>query len=248
MADRREELRRKRLEAEAQRGSSQQRRLILGYVVAGLLAAAVVVGLVVVIASGDDDGPGGGGSNCENAHVQANSGFTLDLELDCREGTPPPAIEVGDLAESAKLANCELREELEEEGNTHIPADAPDPKWKTNPPTSGDHDGQQLADGAYAETPNPRNALHALEHGRIEIQYSSELSEEEQLALKGAFDESPDAIAIYPNDEMPYTVAVTAWTALLGCNSYDAAVLDAIRNFRDRYRGRGPEAVPMTTG
>ncbi len=46
---------------------------------------------------------------------------------------------------------------------------------------------------------------------------------------------------------MPYEVAATAWTQLMGCKRYEGEkTLDAIRNFRDQFRGRGPEAVPFT--
>ena len=50
----------------------------------------------------------------------------------------------------------------------------------------------------------------------------------------------------FPNADMPYEVAVTAWTQLMGCKSCTraAATLDAIRDFRDTYRGLGPEARP----
>ena len=38
---------------------------------------------------------------------------------------------------------------------------------------------------------------------------------------------------------MPYEVAATAWTQLMGCKRYEGAkTLDAIRNFRDAYRSR----------
>ena len=51
---------------------------------------------------------------------------------------------------------------------------------------------------------------------------------------------------LFPNPEMPYEVAATAWTQLMGCKSYEgAATLDAIRDFRDAYRGQGPENVPL---
>ena len=52
---------------------------------------------------------------------------------------------------------------------------------------------------------------------------------------------------MFPNPEMPYEVAATAWTQLMGCKKYEgAATLDAIRDFRDTYRGLGPEPLPMT--
>ena len=119
----------------------------------------------------------------------------------------------------------------------------------TNPPTSGNHNPEQLADGAYSEMPAPWYFVHSLEHGRIEIQYSPDLSEQDQLALKGVFDESPPGMLFFPNDEMPYDVAVTAWTQLMGCKEYKGrATLDAIRDFRDTYRGLGPEPLPIQTG
>ena len=91
--------------------------------------------------------------------------------------------------------------------------------------------------------------VHTLEHGRIKIQYSPDLSEDEQLELKGVFDEDPAGMLFFPNDEMPYEVAVTAWTQMIGCPTYEgAATLDAIRDFRDIYRGQGPEDVPIVTG
>ena len=51
---------------------------------------------------------------------------------------------------------------------------------------------------------------------------------------------------LFPNSRMPYEVAATAWTQLLGCKIRGAKTLDAIRNFRDQFRGRGPEAVPFS--
>jgi hypothetical protein len=63
------------------------------------------------------------------------------------------------------------------------------------------------------------------------------------------FDESPAGMLIFPNSDMPYEVAATAWTQLMGCKSYDGrATLDAIRDFRDTYRGQGPEPIPLNTG
>ena len=51
--------------------------------------------------------------------------------------------------------------------------------------------------------PEPWYFVHSLEHGRIEIQYSPDLPEDDQLALKGVFDQQPDGMLLFPNDEMP---------------------------------------------
>jgi hypothetical protein len=241
-----ERLRQQRLEAERRQAAEERRRLLLGYLVAGLLGAAVLGGLVIVIASG-----GGGGSadsGPEAANIVPETGTVPpNVEPDGREGTTPPPIEHADLEEAAQVAGCELRLDLPDEGNTHLrPNDEP-PDYKTNPPTSGDHVTQpfQTADGAYLDPIDPINFVHSLEHGRIEIQYDPELPEDQQLLLKGVFDESPAGMLMFPNPDMPYAVAVTAWTNMAACEQFDEAVVDVIRDFRDTYRGQGPEAVPF---
>ncbi len=256
MASRKEEkerLRQQRLAAERAAASTGQRRLIAGYVVAGILALAVVAGLVVVIASGN----GSGGVNaCSNAHIKNSGGTFRGLQPDCRTGTPPPPIQFADLPISAQKAGCQLKLRLPDEGNTHVP-NSQAVQYKTVPPTSGNHNPVPIDDGAYttpitSDTSKPtniRNEVHAMEHGRIEIHYKPSLPENEQLALKGVFDSDPDGMLLYPDPDMPYDVAVTAWTNEVICPTYNPVVLDVIRNFRDTYRGNGPEQqIPIHLG
>jgi hypothetical protein len=249
MASRKEEkerLRAQRLAAERASQSGGRRRLMAGYVVAGILALAVVAGLVAVIASG---GSGGGATNaCSESHIKNSGGTFRGLQPDCRTGTPPPPIHVADLKISAAQAGCELKLDLPDEGNTHVPNSTP-VHYGTVPPTSGNHNPVPIDDGAYrtqitSDTNKPtniRNEVHAMEHGRIEIHYKPTLPEAQQLALKGVFDADPDGMLLYPDPDMPYAVAVTAWTNEVVCPNYNPAVLDVVRNFRDTYRGNGPE-------
>jgi Protein of unknown function (DUF3105) len=255
MASRKEEkerLRAQRLAAERASQSGGRARLMAGYVVAGVLALAVIVGLVAVVTSG-----GGGGSGaCSNAHIQ-NTGSFSGLTPDCRKGTPPPALQFADLQISAQKASCEVRLNLPDEGNTHVSNSTP-VQYRTTPPTSGNHNPVPISDGAYT-TPmsanpqtngmNIRDEVHSMEHGRIEIHYKPSLPESEQLALKGVFDQNPDGMLLYPDPNMPYDVAVTAWTEMAVCPHYNPLVLDVIRNFRDTYRGNGPEQqIPIHVG
>lgn len=255
MASRKEEkerLRAQRLAAERAAQSGGRARLMAGYVVAGVLALAVIVGLVAVVTSG-----GGGGSGaCSNAHIQ-NTGSFSGLTPDCRKGTPPPPLQFADLQISAQKASCEVRLNLPDEGNTHVSNSTP-VQYRTTPPTSGNHNPVPISDGAYT-TPmsanpqtngmNIRDEVHAMEHGRIEIHYKPSLPESEQLALKGVFDQNPDGMLLYPDPNMPYDVAVTAWTEMAVCPHYNPLVLDVIRNFRDTYRGNGPEQqIPIHVG
>jgi hypothetical protein len=250
----RERLRAERLAAQSAAGSSERRRLVAGYVIAGLLTLAVLGGLVAVIAGGGDGGNSFEG--CSEAAIKPDSGGNFKgLEPDCREGTAPPELQQGDLALAARAAGCQLREDLPDEGSNHVENTA-EVTYETNPPTSGNHNPNWVADGAYL-TPlrvdaqaagnelKIRNFVHSMEHGRIEIQYSSKLPEEQQLALKGVFDDDPAGMLMYPNDDMDAEVAVTAWRQLLTCPKYSPAVLDAIRNFRDIHRGQAPENIPI---
>ncbi len=81
--------------------------------------------------------------------------------------------------------------------------------------------------------------VHSLEHGRMEIQYSPELPEEDQLALKGVYDTMYGGTLLFPNTNMDYEVAATTWTNLIGCPEYKGAItLDAIRAFGKATWGR----------
>ena len=237
-AEKKERLRQERIRAEKRERAEQRRNMILGYGVAGLLTLLVVAGIVYVIAqSGDGDASKG-------AHIQTQSGETRGLKPDERDGPTPPEQVEFDIAEAARKANCELREELPEEGNTHLAEGAPPPKYKTSPPTSGDHSPIPLADGAYLDPAEPVNYVHSMEHGRILIQYDPDLPEEQQLELRGLYDEMYSGALMFPNPDMPYEVAAVAWRSYVGCKKYEgAATLDAIRAFGIENFGNGPEDV-----
>jgi hypothetical protein len=259
MANRREErerLRRERLAAQQRASSEERRRLMLGYAVAGVIVLAILVGIVMVVAGGGEQTVTAGGRELSEedlraAGIQSASGVINDYALDTREGTEPPPVQEGRLEEAAKAAGCKLRLDLPNEGNTHFGEGAEPPKYKTDPANSGDHinPDKVQSDGAYAEPVEPKYYVHSLEHGRVVIQYAPELPEEEQLQLKGVFDESPEGMLLSPNDTMDSLVAAAAWQNLLLCDEFRGqATLDAIRAFRDTFRGRGPEAVPVVLG
>ena len=241
MADRKaekERLRQERLKAERRERAEQRRNMILGYGVAGLLTLLVLAGIVYVITqSGGDDAS-------EGAHILTDSGDTHGLKPDERDGPTPPEQVEFDVVDAAGKADCTLREDLPEEGNTHISPDADPPDYKTVPPTSGNHvqPPLQQADGAYLEQADPVNWVHSLEHGRVAIVYNPRLPEEQQLELRGLYDEVYSGALFFPYKEMPYDVAAVAWQNLIGCKQYKGAVtMDAIRSFGIEHWGEAPE-------
>jgi hypothetical protein len=246
----REKRRQERIEAESAEQSSSRSRLIIGYAIASTVVLAIAI-VVFVLATGGSDDSGSKG----DAHINldASIGSTNGIEPDSRAGTPPPAVKVTDLDAAAKKAGCELKLNLRDEGHEHIAVGTPPPKYETNPPTSGAHvePPYQQADGAYLKTPLEIDYVHSLEHGRMEIQYSPNLSEPDQLALKGLYDTMYGATLLFPNAKMPYQVAATTWTNLLGCRTYKGAItLDAIRAFGKatwgKFGGEPAEAFPFT--
>jgi Protein of unknown function (DUF3105) len=253
MATRKEEreaLRQRRLDKETEQSSSDRKRLTIAYGVGAVVVLAVAV-VVIVLASG-----GGGSANSGGeAHINLNAsyGSTNGIQPDERAGTPPPAVKVTNLQTAAKQAGCKLRLHLKDEGHEHIPPGSPTPDYETNPPTSGTHvePPYQQADGAYREMPAEIDFVHSLEHGRLEIQYAPDLPEEDQLALKGLYDTMYGATLLFPNENMPYAVAATTWTNLIGCPTYKGSItLDAIRAFGKatwgRYGGEPVQAFVFT--
>ncbi len=224
-----------------------RRRLLLAYAAAATIVAIIAVVVVVVASSG-----GGGGANSDGeatAHINLDLsyGSTNGVEPDERAGTVPAPARVTDLQTAAKQAGCTLKLNLPDEGHEHIPAGSPTPDYRTDPPTSGPHVEPpfQQADGAYREEPAPIDYVHSLEHGRLEIQYAPDLAESEQLELKGLYDTMYGAALLFPNEQMPYAVAATTWTNLIGCPTYEGAkTLDAIRAFGEATWGKyGGEPV-----
>jgi hypothetical protein len=163
-----------------------------------------------------------------------------------------PARKTTDFDAAIKAAGC-FYKNYPSEGRTHLASDtATNNTYKTNPPTSGNHRPTPAEDGVYApdNTPDKENFVHTLEHGRIELQYSPKAPQAVRNQLYTLFQEKVKGVESYHmmlfqnNTNMPYEVAATAWTQLLGCKTVNANTWDAIRAFRDRFVDKGPEIIP----
>lgn len=233
MSSRQEEKERRRQErlareqAEA-RAASRRRRLQL--VVGGVLAAAAVAAVVVAVTSGGGDGSGDSGPSANAANV------------------PIPDVKERDLRKAAAAAGCVLRDP-KGEGDTHVGSKV---SYKSNPPTSGNHNPTPAEDGIYepGNTPAKENYVHTLEHGRILIQYKPGTPKRRIDQLETLFNEEVNGTAGYHtllfenNTDMPYAVAASAWTHFVGCRTFNDRVFDAIRAFRETYVDKAPEFVP----
>jgi hypothetical protein len=159
-----------------------------------------------------------------------------------------PAVKIKNLAAAAQAAGCSLSNPPDE-GHAHEPREFTIDDYRSNPPTSGTHFPEWYEDGVYAAgtTPELGKLVHALEHGRIELQYKQGTSPEHVMRLERLVDELDGGyhILLLANDtEMPFAVAATAWGHLLGCPQMNEKVFDALRAFRGNYIDKGPETVP----
>jgi Protein of unknown function (DUF3105) len=224
-AEEKEKRRQERLAAEQAAQKSAERRKRLGLVGGGVLAAAIVVVLALVVVAGGDDG----GNEPEG-------------------GAAIPEQRIDNLSEAARAAGCKVSSpRVEGQGHTGEPV-----RYGTNPPTSGDHDPNPAQDGVYepGNSPDVEQSVHALEHGRINVQYkrgtpAQRISQLETLVNEEFKGESGYHMLLFENQtNMPYAVAATAWGQSLTCEAWNDRIFDAIRAFRTQYTDKAPEFVP----
>ena len=161
---------------------------------------------------------------------------------------PLPAVAIERLDNAAQAAGCELRSPRNE-GVAHEAREFTAADYRSNPPTSGTHFPEWAADGVYepGTTPPLGTLVHALEHGRVQLQYAEDAAPETPARLRLLVDELEGGyhLLLYQNrTAMPYAVAATAWDQLIGCPTMNEQVFDALRAFRNAFVDKGPEVVP----
>jgi hypothetical protein len=238
VASRQEEKEKRRQERMAREEAERKaagRRKRLQFVFGGLLAVAAVAGIVAVLALGVLGGDDGGGPGDPSAPSEAASSVTL------------PEQKSGDLDAAAKTAGCKVTHP-EIEGATHEDKEFAASDYKTNPPTSGNHNPDWYEDGIYApgDTPKLGMLVHTLEHGRIDVQYKEGTSADDVAKLEAFLAETDGYhLLLFENTTgMDAAVAATAWGHSLTCSKLDDTTWDALRTFRTSYIDKGPEAVP----
>src|SRR4051812_42558375 len=230
--ERRKAERLEREEAE-RRSAGHRKRLQMAF---GALLAILVVGGVAFAAT--NLGGGGGGDNKPEPSKPASEADLPKL----------PAQQTSDLAAAAKAAGCTVANPPIE-GANHADKDFTAADYKTNPPTSGNHNPDWYEDGIYAPGDVPRLGMlvHPLEHGRIELQYKPGTPAGTVRQLEALMAEQSDGyhMLLFENTTgMKYAVAATAWTHSVTCPEMNDKVFDALRSFRARFIDKGPEQVP----
>jgi hypothetical protein len=238
VASRQEEKERRRAERLAQeeaerRSAGHRKRLQMAF---GAVLAILAIGGIAFAATNL-----GGGGGDDNKPAPSKPASESDLPK-------LPQQQIGDLAKAAEAAGCTVQNHAVE-GANHSAKDFTAADYKTNPPTSGNHNPDWYNDGIYAPGDVPRLGMlvHPLEHGRIEVQYKPGTPATTVRQLEAFLAEQSDGyhMLMFENTTgMKYAVAATAWTHLLGCPEMNDKVFDALRTFRAKYIDKGPEQVP----
>ncbi|MBA3746661.1 MAG: DUF3105 domain-containing protein [Solirubrobacterales bacterium] len=159
--------------------------------------------------------------------------------------------DAGDLTAAAKKAGCTVKN-FPDYGSTHVPKKLTAKDFKTNPPTSGDHNVTPAQDGVYAPDNEPeiQNWVHTLEHGRIIFMYRKGTAKGRIAQLQNLFNEESQgksgyhSVLMQNNSEMPFEVTAVAWRRYIACPTFTDGALPAMRAFRDVYVDTAPEQIP----
>jgi hypothetical protein len=159
------------------------------------------------------------------AAVGAAVAFAATSLIDGEESVTLPPVQETQLTAAATKAGCVLLH-------------GADPV--SGIPTAGSG-GTPATPGIYDDPPADTALVAALRRGVIVIHYRPQLSSSRIEQLGTVQEAVPQGTILTPNREMPYALAVTAWRRLLGCERVGDRTLDAVRLFRGRYIGWGPD-------
>jgi hypothetical protein len=135
--------------------------------------------------------------------------------------------------------------------------------WATFPPSGGAHYGAWAIWGFYTSAVNPRQVVHNEEHGAVVIWWGTKVPSSTVDKLQAFYNEKPTGMLGTPltsigGKTLGNKIALTSWTSLPGtyyangnygighvaiCPSFDEK---AFKVFRDAYRGKGPEGIPLS--
>ncbi|HZT14779.1 MAG TPA: DUF3105 domain-containing protein [Gaiellaceae bacterium] len=133
--------------------------------------------------------------------------------------------------------------------------------WNTSPPSNGLHYPEWAVWGFYTSPVNPRMVVHNEEHGGVILWWGSKVPQSTVEKLRSFYEEEPDGLFGTPYPSLGNKIAITAWTGdtlrylrnryfgeghIAKCSSYTPATKRAFTLFRDRYRGHGPEGIPLS--
>jgi len=127
------------------------------------------------------------------------------------------------------------REALDPAYLVHVLGTDEDLEYTSDPPTSGPHLPAPAVEGVVDRPITRPVQVGILERGSVLVQHDPDLGAEELDRLDALAGED---VVIAPNPDLPAPVVATAWLYKRTCESVDA---DALQEFIDERRGKGPD-------
>jgi Protein of unknown function (DUF3105) len=145
--------------------------------------------------------------------------------------------------------------------STHVPSLTKKFPWNTSPPSNGQHYPEWAVWGFYTQPVNPRMVVHNEEHGGVVTWWGSKVPSSTVSKLQAFYAEKPDGSFGTPYPTLGSKIAITAWTGdtshyqqngyygqghIAICPNFTPATKQAFEDFRNLYRGHGPEGIPLS--
>lgn len=137
---------------------------------------------------------------------------------------------------------------MADEGREHT-SEGTSIEYATNPPTSGTHWGNPLADGIYGTEKPDEAIVHSLEHGRVWVSYKPSVPEQTKKSLEDLL-KKYNGTVLTPRSANDTDIALAAWNRLDTFNLNPDGTFDEqrITDFINRWRNKAPEFVPGSGG
>lgn len=156
-------------------------------------------------------------------------------------------VDATKVAADAKAAGCTYKA-FRSAGRGHTSGKV---AYKTNPPTSGSHNPVAAQDGIYdaGNSPAQEAVVHALEHGRVVLQYKPGASAADVAKLRRIAESELKGTAGYHtlmlenNTKLPAEFAASAWTHSITCDDLSPRAVTALTSFRNAFIDKGPELI-----
>lgn len=156
-------------------------------------------------------------------------------------GLRPEATASGPGSQAGTSAQRPAIVEYADQGRAHIAPGQPHPEFNSNPPTSGWHYPTAARWGFYNDELPDELLIHNLEHGGIWISYRDAGDTEVIDALSNLARSYRSKVIVTHRPGNGSRIAVAAWGRLMTLEQFDR---NAIVDFINRFRNKGPEFVP----
>jgi Protein of unknown function (DUF3105) len=154
------------------------------------------------------------------------------------------------VADALKAAGCTYKVVKGDSAGHHVTSLNAKIKYNTFPPSSGTHYFQPAVWDFYTDPVNPVQVVHNEEHGGVIIWWGPDMPASTVEKLRNFYSEDPVSMLGTPIAGLGKKIALTAWTSdsdgihgrVAICPRFDEKAFAA---FRDAFRGKGPEGVPV---